>query len=95
MQLCHVGGKGLTEKVRFEKKLEVRKSEPCDYLGKGRSGIRNSRCKGPEVGQCLESSRSRMETRAEWKAVVGKEVRKITGEGGIRESVHVGLCKLL
>lgn len=36
-----------------------------------------------------------METRAEWKGVVGKEVRKITGGGGIRESVHVGLCKLL
>lgn len=79
MQLCHLGGKDLTEKVTLEKKLEVGRIETCGYLGKGRSGFRNSKYKGPEVEQCLEHSRNRKETRAEWEGVVGKEVRKITG----------------
>ena len=62
--ISHVGWEGLTEKVTFEQELEGVGSEPCGYLRKGCSGRGNSSCKGPEVGECLESSRNSKETEA-------------------------------
>lgn len=72
MQLCHLGGEGLAEKVAFEEKLGGG-SEPSRYLGKGRSGRGTRKCKGPMVGLCLGSSRNSKETGTEW---VGGSSRK-------------------
>lgn len=62
MQLCHLGGEGLTEKVTFEEKAGGG-SEPSRYLRKGHSGRGTSKCKGPVVGQCLGELR---EQQGDW-----------------------------
>lgn len=72
MQLCHMSREDITEKMTFEKKVEGRGNEPCGYLGKGCSGTGNSKCKGPEMGRCLVSSKNK-ETRAD---CVGGSCRK-------------------